>query len=140
MAFSESVQGWMAKGTRAYAELKIDESAASFRKAVELDPHSAQARLCYGIISIFAYQNAITEASTPSIRDDQHTWSQEEIDADAQRTRTAVPEVNRMLGKQAEENLRRALEIDPHSLVAKEGSVATLKKVGWSRISAAPIF
>ncbi len=120
MAFSETVQDWIAKGTRAYAEMKPDESAANFKKAVELDPHSGQARLCYGVISIFVYQNAIAQASTPSIRDDQHTQSQEEFDADARRTRTVVPEVNRTLGKQAEENLRRALEIDPHSLVAKE--------------------
>ncbi len=120
VAFGESVQDWIAKGTRTYAELKIDESAASFRKAVELDPDSAQARLCYGVISIFMYQNAISEASTPSIPGDQHTPSQQEFDADARRIRTVVPQVNGTLGKQAEENLRRALEIDPHSLVAKE--------------------
>lgn len=53
MAFSESVQGWIAKGTRAYAEMKLDESAANFKKAVELDPHSGQAQLCYGVISNF---------------------------------------------------------------------------------------
>jgi tetratricopeptide (TPR) repeat protein len=120
MAFSESVQDRIAKGTRAFAEMKLDESAANFKKAVELDPHSGRARLCYGVISIFVYQNAIAEASTPSIRDDQHTPSQQEFDADARRMRTVMPEVNRTLGKQAEENLLRALEIDPHSLVAKE--------------------
>ncbi len=120
MGFGDSVQDWIAKGTRAYAELKLDESAASFKKAVELDPQSGQARLCYGVISISLYQNAINEARTPSIRDDQHAPSKKEFDADARRTRTLVPEVNRTLGKQAEENLRRALEIDPHSLVAKE--------------------
>jgi tetratricopeptide (TPR) repeat protein len=120
MAFSESVQDWIAKGTRAYAEMKLDESAANFKKAVERDPDSGQARLCYGVISIFLYQNAIARASTPSIRDGQHTSSQEEFDSDARRTRTVVPEVNRTLGKQAEENLRRALDIDPHNLVAKE--------------------
>jgi tetratricopeptide (TPR) repeat protein len=120
MAFSETVQDWIAKGTRAYAEMKLDESAANFKKAVELDPDSGQARLCYGVISIFVYQNAIAKASTPSIRDDQHSPSQQEFDADARRTRTIIAEVNRTLGKQAEENLRRALEIDPHNLVAKE--------------------
>jgi hypothetical protein len=43
MAFSETVQDWIAKGTRAYAEMKLDESAANFKKAVELDPDSGQA-------------------------------------------------------------------------------------------------
>ncbi|MBV8866133.1 MAG: hypothetical protein JO210_12135, partial [Acidobacteriaceae bacterium] len=62
MAFSESVQDWIAKGTRAYAEMKLDQSAANFKKAVELDPHSGKARLCYGVISTFLYQNAISEA------------------------------------------------------------------------------
>ncbi len=120
MVFSESVQDWIAKGTRAYAEMKLEESAANFKKAVELDPHSGQARLCYGVISTFLYQNAISEASTPSIRDDQHKPTQKEFDADVRRTQTVMPEVNRTLGKQAEENLKRALEIDPHNLVAQE--------------------
>jgi len=120
MALGESVQDSIAKGTRAYAEMKLDESAANFKKAVELDPFSGQARLCYGVISIFVYQNAIAEASTPSIRDIDHISSQEEFDADVRRTRTVVPQVNRTVGKQAEENLQRALKINPHSMVAKE--------------------
>lgn len=53
MAFSESVRDWIAKGTRAYVEMELDESAANFKRAVELDLHSGQARLCYGVISIF---------------------------------------------------------------------------------------
>ncbi len=120
MAFSESVQDWIAKGTRAYAQMKVDDSAAYFEKAVELYPNSGRARLCYGVISIYLYQNAVNEASAPSIRADQHTPSKEEFDADARRTRTVVPEVNKTLGSQAEDNLRRALEIDPHNLVARE--------------------
>jgi hypothetical protein len=71
--------------------MKLDESAANFKKAVELNPHSGQARLCYGVISIFMYQNAIGEASTPSIRDDQYTPSQEEFDADALRKIRSLP-------------------------------------------------
>jgi tetratricopeptide (TPR) repeat protein len=119
MAFSDSMHDWIANGTRAYEEMRLDESAASFKKAVELAPDSGQARLCYGVISVFVYQNAIGDASTPPIRNRHHAPSQEELEADARRTRTAVREVNTTLGKQAEENLRRALEIDPHSLIAK---------------------
>ncbi len=120
MAYGESVQDWIAKGTSAYAQLKLDESAANFKKAVAVDPRSGQARLCYGVISLFLYQNAIGEASSPSVRDDQQTPSQEDFDAEARRVRRVVPEVNRTLGKQAEENLRQALQIDPHNLVVKE--------------------
>ena len=122
MSFGQdSAQSWIERGKRAYGKMHLPEAAADFEKAISVEPNSAEARLCYGVACLFLYQNGTSEASPRFLNPDSTGhWSDGDIKAELQRIRSLIAEQNATNGKRAQENLRRALELDPRNELAME--------------------
>lgn len=122
MSSGESgVQTWIDRGKEAYWHLHLTEAAKNFENAVATDLHSDQARLCFGVISLFLYQNGVSEAREKFLdpRSDR-TWSRAEMAAEVERIRALIAEQNSTHGKRAEENLLQVLQLDPRNKLGME--------------------
>jgi tetratricopeptide (TPR) repeat protein len=123
----DSAQVWINRGKQAYAQLQLQEAATDFEKAVLADPNSAEARLSYGVVCLFLYQNGIGTA-IPGFLDRRiaRRWSDADVKAEVQRIQSVIAEQNATKGARAEENLRRATELDPANEVVAMSYLAAL--------------
>src|SRR6187399_3154031 len=85
------------QGKEAYGQLHLDEASVYFEKAVTAASQSFEARLSYGVICLFEYQNGITP-ETPELL-----------------LPFKIVEQNATNGKRAEGSFRRALELEPRN-------------------------
>ncbi len=113
-------QTWIDRGRQAYWNMNLAEAYLDFENAVAADPKSPQARLCYGVVCLFLYQNGISDAIPQFLRDHRSRTGPDERQAEVQRIRALIAEQNATNGKRAEENLQRALELDPRNAQAME--------------------
>lgn len=114
-----SAQTWIDRGKEAYWHLHLAEAAQDFERAVAMDPQSIQARLCFGVVSLFLYQNGLGDARSKFFDPDSgRPLSRAEIAAELNRTGALIAEQNSTNGKRAEENLQQALQLDPWNQVA----------------------
>jgi tetratricopeptide (TPR) repeat protein len=125
MSSGESAQTWLEKGAEAYAiDMRLDEAAQCFRKAVEVDPHSAKAHLCLGAIQLFQYQNGVSEQhnqlQVPDESGNLRPLTDAEIEAEAEKERAQIIEQNATNAPKAEEHLKKALELEPRDEQAME--------------------
>jgi tetratricopeptide (TPR) repeat protein len=122
MSLGESAaQTWIERGKEAYGHLQLAEAAQDFEKAVSADPQSLEARLCFGVASLFLYQNGLGDAQAKFFDpDSRRPLSRAEVAAELNRTRVLIAEQNSTNGKRAEENLLQALQLDPQNKLAME--------------------
>ena len=92
-------RNWINQGKEAYGQLHLDEASVYFEKAVTAASQSFEARLSYGVICLFEYQNGITPA-TPELL-----------------LPFKIVEQNATNGKRAEGSFRRALELEPRNIL-----------------------
>jgi tetratricopeptide (TPR) repeat protein len=130
MFSGETDKTWLEKGAEAFANGHTGEADRDFESAVAADPGSAKAHLCLGVIRFFEYENGI--AMQPDLpqefRDAMKNWKpgsppprRPKVPPLDAATKTArVTEQNSTNGAKAEEHLRRALAIEPHSAPAME--------------------
>ena len=116
MSSGESAQRWLERGAETYAiNMRLDEAGQDFRKAIEVDPHSAKAHLCLGVIYLFQYQNGVALQADPSphgIRS-LRPLTRAEVEVEAEKQRAQIAEQNATNGPSAEEHLKKALELEP---------------------------
>jgi len=112
MSSGGNAETWLDKGSEAYAQMRIAEAGQDFEKAVAADPHSAGAHLSLGVIRLFQYQNGIGEARDEmDLAGDGHRPTREQWQARAEKRRALVAEQNAGNAANAEQHLRRAVEL-----------------------------
>ncbi|MBV8550328.1 MAG: hypothetical protein JOY54_03430 [Acidobacteriaceae bacterium] len=114
-------QAWIDRGVEAYWHMNLADAAQNFEKAVALDPQSVRARLCFGVTSLFLYQNGVSEVNVnfldvPGGRPPKRA----EMAAEVDRVRALIGEQNATNGKRAEDNLQQALQLDPQNELVME--------------------
>jgi Tfp pilus assembly protein PilF len=86
----DDARTWMTKGIEAFRHARFTEASHFFEQAAKLDPNSVDARISVALIYLQSY---VAGAESPE---------------------------NLAFGRSAEENLKKALEIDPRSKIALE--------------------
>ena len=120
MSSGESAETWLERGAEAFADMRIDEAALHFEKAVAANLDSAKAHLCLGVIRLFQYQNGV------GLQPDQIDWpgdkpkTRAEYQARAERRRAQIEEQNATNAANAEQHLKKSLELQPHYELAIE--------------------
>ncbi|MEZ5353749.1 MAG: hypothetical protein R2762_14010 [Bryobacteraceae bacterium] len=118
---TDPARKWIDQGKLAYQQMQLSEAYAHFEKAVTADPGSVEARLCFGVICLFQYQNGSTDLIPEFyLATEEPSWSEDDISAEIERVREALATLNATHGRRAEENLLRAIELDRGNALAME--------------------